>query len=74
MTIDEFRAAMNAANRDHLLLVVEDAFGAKHIALGIDSGRGLIKCHKSVDLDIETTKLVPNPSQPLSKSNYSDTL
>lgn len=47
MTQDEFRAAMNAANRENRLLWLTDGL-VSGIALGYDSGTDEVVFHKDV--------------------------
>ena len=54
MTVDDFRAAMQIAKKMGGLLWIKTPAGERHIALGMDSKRGMIICHKGVEVEMAT--------------------
>jgi hypothetical protein len=56
-TIEEFRAAMTLAEKSGKLLFVEAPDGQRHIALGLDSKRGVVICHRGVEIDMSSIRI-----------------
>lgn len=54
MTVDDFRIAMRAAEKMGGLLWIKTPDGKRHIALGMDSKRGIIICHGRVEVEMAT--------------------